>query len=111
MSGKRRYLCRTIFLETELNGNGKPTIALIVERERSVLSDLATRFKLSEREIEAVQHLADGLTSKEIGRRMNVSPNTVKVFVRLIMRKMGVTTRSGIIGKLISRADSAELIP
>src|ERR1041385_1742955 len=73
MSGKRRYLCRTIFLETELNGNGKPTIALIVERERSVLSDLATRFKLSEREIEAVQHLADGLTSKEMGRRRNHS--------------------------------------
>ncbi len=35
---------------------------------------------------------------------MNISPNTVKVFLRLVMLKMGVTTRSGVIGKLISGA-------
>jgi DNA-binding CsgD family transcriptional regulator len=32
---------------------------------------------------------------------MRVSPNTIKQFVRIIMSKMGVTNRSGIIGKLI----------
>jgi DNA-binding CsgD family transcriptional regulator len=35
---------------------------------------------------------------------MNISPNTVKTFLRLIMLKMSVTTRSGVIGKLISGA-------
>ena len=64
----------------------------------------AARFQLTDREIEAVQHLADGLTSKEIAQRMNISPNTVKVFLRLVMLKMGVTTRSGVIGKLMSDA-------
>jgi len=35
---------------------------------------------------------------------MNISPNTVKVFLRLVMLKMGVTTRSGVVGKLMSDA-------
>ena len=101
MSGKRRYVCRTFALEHDFNRNSKPAIAITLERRHSVLIDLAARFQLTDREIEAVQHLADGLTSKEIAQRMNISPNTVKVFLRLVMLKMGVTTRSGVIGKLI----------
>jgi DNA-binding CsgD family transcriptional regulator len=104
MSGKRRYLCRTFVLENEFNTNSKPAIAITLERRHSVIIDLAARFQLTDREIEAVQHLADGLTSKEIAQRMNISPNTVKVFLRLVMLKMGVTTRSGVIGKLMSDA-------
>ena len=41
-----------------------------------------------------------GLTSKEIAVRMKISPNTVKAFLRLVMVKMKVSTRSGIAGKL-----------
>ena len=104
MSGRRRYLCRTFVLEPESKRGSKPTIAVILERQRRVLSDLAARFQLTDREIEAVQHLADGLTSKEIAQRMNVSPNTVKVFLRHIMLKMGVAKRSGVVGKLIRDA-------
>ena len=104
MSGKRRYVCRTFALEHDFNRNSKPAIAITLERRHSVLIDLAARFQLTDREIEAVQHLADGLTSKEIAQRMNISPNTVKVFLRLVMLKMGVTTRSGVIGKLMSDA-------
>ena len=36
--------------------------------------------------------------------RMNVSPATVKVFLRHIMLKMGVAKRSGVVGKLIRDA-------
>jgi DNA-binding CsgD family transcriptional regulator len=32
--------------------------------------------------------------------RMKISPNTVKSFLRLVMVKMGVSTRSGILGKI-----------
>ena len=77
------------------------TTSIEIRSRHSVLIDLAARFQLTDREIEAVQHLADGLTSKEIAQRMNISPNTVKVFLRLVMLKMGVTTRSGVIGKLV----------
>jgi len=91
-------------LEPEFNERSKPTAAITVERNRWVLRDLVMRFQLTNREMEAVQRLAEGLTSKEIAQRMNISPNTVKTFLRLVMIKMGVTTRSGVIGKLIRAA-------
>jgi hypothetical protein len=47
-----------------------------------------------------VEFLLQGLTSKEIANRMNISVNTVKAFLRLIMVKMNVSTRSGIAGKV-----------
>jgi len=47
-----------------------------------------------------VEYLLQGLTSKEIAARMNISPNTVKAFLRLVMVKMKVSTRSGIAGKI-----------
>ena len=43
-----------------------------------------------------------GLSSKEIASRMSISPNTVKAFLRVIMVKMGVTSRSGVVGKILA---------
>ena len=108
-SGRRRYLWRTFVLEPEsTDRDSSPAIAIMLERQRWTLMDLAARFQLTEREMEAIQHLADGLTSKEIAHRMNISPNTVKASLRLIMLKMGVTTRSGVIGKLINTAHGGD---
>jgi DNA-binding NarL/FixJ family response regulator len=101
VSGRRRYLVRVFALECESRGRSAPTIAITVERS-NVLGDLAVRFQLTGREVEVVRHLVGGLTSKEIAARMNVSPNTVKAFFRLVMTKMGVTTRAGVIGKLVA---------
>ena len=88
-------------LEPDPSRPSVPSIAITVERDRGALRDLAERFQLTDREREAVEHLAEGLTSKEIALRMKVSPNTVKTFLHLVMIKMGVTTRSGVIGKMI----------
>src|SRR5436309_115740 len=101
ISGRRRYVCRSFLLELNSEGPSKPSIAMTVERDRWALHDLAARFKLTDREQEAVEHLANGPTSKEIAQRMRISPNTVKTFLRFVMIKMGVTTRSGVIGKII----------
>jgi DNA-binding CsgD family transcriptional regulator len=51
--------------------------------------------------VEVVALLVEGLTSKEIANRMKISSNTVKAFLRLVMVKMGVSTRSGVVGKII----------
>jgi len=80
----------------------EPLLAVIFERspERFVaLNQLSERFHLTGREQEVSQYLLQGMTSKEIAMRMAISPNTVKAFLRLIMVKMGVSTRSGIVAK------------
>lgn len=64
-------------------------------------SEVTERFHLTLREREMVGLLTFGLTSKEIADRMNISPNTVKTFFRLVMTKMGVSTRAGIVGKIV----------
>ena len=103
-SGNRRYLCRTFQLETTVKG-ARPTVALLLERNSSggtvALSQICKQFDLTQREKETVELLLQGLTSKEIATRMSISPNTVKAFLRLVMVKMGVSTRSGIVGKIV----------
>ena len=104
-SGKRRYLLRAFCLDAHIQHHLLPAYALLIERGHHVLLELAhisNQYNLTNREIETMRLLLGGLTSKEIAAHMKISPNTVKVFLRLIMLKMGVTTRAGIIGKFVS---------
>jgi len=39
---------------------------------------------------------------------MSISPNTVKAFLRLVMFKMGVTSRCGVVGKILAHAIGGE---
>jgi DNA-binding CsgD family transcriptional regulator len=59
------------------------------------------QFNLTQREREVLEYLLQGMSSKAIADRMELSPNTVKTFLRLIMIKMGVTSRSAIVSKII----------
>jgi DNA-binding CsgD family transcriptional regulator len=104
-SARRTYHCRSFPLH--VNGNGQvpnyPAFVLLLERstnEATELAEVCTRYHLTPRELETVKLLFEGLTSKEIANRMKISANTVKAFLRLVMVKMGVSTRSGIIGKI-----------
>jgi DNA-binding CsgD family transcriptional regulator len=103
-SGRRRYVGRCFLLEHDPGRSLRPAVAITIDRVGSILRHVVMRFQLTQREVEAVQYLARGLTSKEIAERMNISPNTVKTFLRLVMVKMGVTTRTGVIGKLMDAA-------
>jgi DNA-binding CsgD family transcriptional regulator len=110
-SGKRRYVCKTFQISYN-NGHATPQTAFAVLLERGAVgsmssTELSERFALTQRECETVEYLLQGLTSKEIAVRMKISPNTVKAFLRLVMVKMKVSTRSGIAGKVTgSRAIS-----
>lgn len=104
-SARRTYHCR--FIPLNLNGNASrpnhPAVVLMLERKMIggvELAEICTRFGLTPREQTTVRLLFEGLTSKEIAGRMKISPNTVKAFLRLVMVKMGVSTRSGILGKI-----------
>lgn len=102
-SGRRRYVCRSFSVSPMSQKQTTPITALLIERnsEQVDLLQMAEDFRLTQRELEAVRLLALGLTSKEIATRMGISPNTVKAFLRLVMIKTGVSTRSGIIGRFL----------
>jgi len=111
-SGRRRYLCRAFALGPEsrnpfTSASFQPHIAVFLERSQRAFVELAQvsrQYRLTPREREAMALLLHGLTSKQIAERMHVSPNTVKAFLRLIMLRMSVSTRSGIVGKILANA-------
>lgn len=105
-SGWRRYFCRTFHADRSAQ-DGCQHVVILLERGPSELLPLARvsqQFNLTPREQEALEYLLQGLSSREIANRMKVSPNTVKAFLRLIMIKTGVTSRWGIIRKLMTPA-------
>jgi DNA-binding CsgD family transcriptional regulator len=105
-SGKRLYRCRTFRMNAVAEEDSQSSVAVLLERGSvgSIsLVQVSERFNLTTRELEVLQCLSEGgLTTKEIAARIGISPNTVKAFLRLIMLKMGVSTRSGILGKAIA---------
>jgi DNA-binding CsgD family transcriptional regulator len=104
-SGRRRYVCR-IFCVTTRPGLGAQQydVALLFERTSTSTFDIEKirkTYHLTEREEETLKHLVRGLTTKEIASRMQVSPNTVKAFLRLVMIKMGFRSRAGVMSKVM----------
>jgi DNA-binding NarL/FixJ family response regulator len=53
----------------------------------------STRPKLTDRELEVLQLAADGLTNRQIGRKLHISENTVKNHMRNILEKLHLHSR------------------
>lgn len=66
--------------------------AMNSDAEISVSGDLASI--LTGREQEVVELVAEGLTNKEIARKLEISPATVKVHVERLIAKLGVADRT-----------------
>jgi DNA-binding CsgD family transcriptional regulator len=104
-SGRRRYLCRAFLVDAHDKGPAHASVAVLLERGSSgliALAQVSHQFNLTGREQEALEYLVQGLSSKEIADRMNISSNTVKTFLRLIMIKMGVSSRMAVVRKIIT---------
>ena len=84
-------------LEAAVDGDTplSPRVAgLIVHRARGRGGDLdASSAGLSEREVEVLRLLAEGLDNNEIALRLYLSPTTVKRHVSTIFSKAGVSNR------------------
>jgi two-component system NarL family response regulator len=68
----------------------------VLERFRQAGRGVETPVQLTEQEKEIVRLVAQGLTNKEIARRLFLSPNTVKFHISNIMRKLDVKRRAEI---------------
>ena len=49
--------------------------------------------RLTDREIEVLAKVAEGLTNQQVGRQLHISPNTVKNHIRNILEKLHLNTR------------------
>ena len=101
-SGRRLYQCRSYRVNALAEKDSQGCFAIILERGSNgsfSIARVTERFRLTTREQQVLQYLLTGLTTKQIASGMEISPNTVKAFLRMIMVKMGVSTRSGIVGK------------
>lgn len=104
ISGKRRYYCRALRVSSRSGSSNREDAALLLERAPAAsfeIEKVCEKYALTKRERETLTCLVHGLSSREIAARMEISQNTVKAFLRLVMIKMGVSSRSAIMGKLI----------
>lgn len=103
--GESQYSCRIFVLQPQDDMIPEALFAVHMKRDRSVteaVRRVGKLYHLTAREQEALVGIAMGLTSRQLADRMNISPNTVNAFLRLIMVKMAVTTRAGLVGKLLN---------
>jgi DNA-binding CsgD family transcriptional regulator len=102
--GKVGYTCRVFLIQPWTGLELEPMLALRLYRAMSVTEAvelLAEHYRLTDREQRVLATIAAGLTSKEAADEMQISPNTVKSFLRSIMLKMSVTSRAAVVGKLL----------
>ncbi len=105
-AGSREYTLRIFVISPQNGFQSAPIFALHLKREVSVMDavhQVGIDYHLTDREQEVLLGVSMGLTSKELATRMNISPNTVKAFLRMLMLKMGASNRAGIVGKLLEQ--------
>jgi DNA-binding NarL/FixJ family response regulator len=79
-------------------------------------SDLMQAVRMTKRERQVIELIADGLTNKEIGQILHLSPYTIKSHVHNILEKMALHTRvqiakyAGTSNEFKDTADSVSLI-
>ena len=108
-SGKRQYQLRVFTLKSHIANGAGPSLAILLERNHRASPHLrlvAQKFRLTQRETEALKLLMQGHATKQIASRMDISPNTAKSFLRSIMFKTGACDRSGILAKILEISES-----
>ncbi len=77
-------------IAADLAALGEPVERRLGSREAQRLADRG----LTRRELEVIQHVAHGLTSREIGQALFISPRTVEMHVGSALTKLDCRTRS-----------------
>ncbi len=105
-SGRRRYRvkgCR-LYDKGGLTRQGRGYFMFTLERIHRNSLNLTRIFResgLSKREQDVVYQLLEDKCNKEIADALGLSLNTVKVYLKNLMRKINVTSRAGIVSFLL----------
>jgi len=109
--GKSEYICQAYLLECEAWPHEQFVVVLHLEKRTSIdnaIHKAVMKYNLTERERQALEGISMGLSNKQLSERMSISPNTVRAFLRLVMVKMSVTSRSAIVAKLLQDRGTSE---
>ncbi|MEH2533515.1 two-component system nitrate/nitrite response regulator NarL [Bradyrhizobium sp. AZCC 1588] len=77
-------------------------------REQSALTENAVAV-LTDRERQIMRLVSEGLSNKEIGRRLNISNGTIKVHLHHIFQKLEISNRTVLAAIAISQDDGASV--
>lgn len=110
-SWRRRYTVRGVRLIRKVPHSRKEeeNYLFIIERlnpNNLNISELLKKWNLNRREEEIVRLIIEDYGNKEIAYRLGISINTVKGYLKLLMRKLGVHTRAGLISTILTGAPS-----
>jgi len=107
VDGSAEYLDRLLtafqtgFASRQKANEGAPPTGPTHQRKAALVESL------SDRELEVLQLIAEGLTNKEIAARLYLSPGTVKVHAHNIYGKLGVSGRT----QAVAKARSLDILP
>jgi DNA-binding CsgD family transcriptional regulator len=106
-SGRRKYMVKGMVLlgrrpadEQEIN------YLFLLERicpEKINVPLIARNWNLSQREQDIVRLLFADRGNKEISYLLGLSINTIKTYMKFLMRKLGVSSRAGIVSCLLTK--------
>jgi DNA-binding CsgD family transcriptional regulator len=103
-SGCRRYGVRAVVLAGQ---RGRQRQYLFILERTSVegahLEVLFRHYHLNKREKEVVRLLLAGNSNKEMADSLGLTLNTVKGYMKLLTRKLGVSGRSGIVAAFLDK--------
>ncbi len=91
---EQAYQEHAVFAFIEKQAFDRGAFLQTVSSARQQKSETAALDQLSEREIETLNLLAQGLTNKEIASRMFITTNTVKRHLKSIYEKLQINTRA-----------------
>lgn len=104
-SGRRHYTVRALVLsDTPFPPKNQKQYLFILERTSPDKMHLAIVFRnlgLNKREQEIARLLLAGSGNKEIADSLGLSLNTIKGYLKLLSRKLGVSNRTGIIAAIL----------
>ena len=99
--GESTWSMRAFPIGAQAKGHPATHVMVLIEKVTEQhglnLKKAKAQYGLSDREIEVVLLVAQGLANKEIGSKLFLSEHTVKDHIKNIMRKMNAASRSEII--------------
>lgn len=93
-----------IFIKRNLQAASIETVKKNLPKEPKILYN---EYKLTQREIEIVELIADGLSNQDIAEKLFISANTARNHIYNIYRKMGIKNRYELINLVSNKASKS----